>query len=81
MVEPIGEQWSQTAQLSTLFHQLINVNLASAGVKVQPPEFESYMPGRYMPVEKPKPQQDTASMFSTFATMFNMSGVVDGRND
>lgn len=82
MVEPVGEQWSQTAQLSTLFHQLINVNLASAGVKSDPIDFESHMPPRYLRVmTNEKPQQDSGTMFSTFASIFGMSEVVDGRHD
>lgn len=77
MVEPIGEQWSQTAQLTWA---------STLDVFKEPKEPDDFMPPRFIrptkEVAAKLPTQDEAKQqFDSFLGIFGFSGVDDGRND
>lgn len=80
MVEPIGEQWMQTAMLS---RQIAFNTFAKVGEKA--PDLEDFMPARYkrMPavvVEQVDPDQNKRQ-FDAFLGIFGFKDVNNGRND
>lgn len=53
-IEPIGDEWEQSAQVALSVYRLSGIQLAKAGAK--PPEisFDDCMPARYRPPKVPK---------------------------
>lgn len=77
MVEPIGEQWTQTAQLTWA---------ATLNVFKEPKEPDDFMPPRFKRIQKiekvelPKPEE-AKQQFDAFLGIFGFKGAGNGRND
>jgi hypothetical protein len=82
-VEPIGEEWRQTAETNFLLRQLIGIQMAKAGVKSDQFTVNDCMPARYdRPKRKvAKPKSDTNQMFKSLIGAFGLSKVANGNND
>ena len=80
MVEPIGEQWMQTAMLS---RQIAFNTFAKVGEKA--PDLEDFMPARYKrmppPIIEPPSEEEQKKQFDAFLGIFGFKGTSDGRND
>lgn len=90
-IEPIGEHWRQTAQLTTMVERLIEQNALYNGYdNFEPSTIDNHMPARYRR-EKTKKQTATKStksaepnaQFHQLAASFGLSQVVinHGRSD
>lgn len=55
-VEPIGEAWRQTAQLSSMLSQILGAHYAATGVELEALSQDDCMPARYAAEKKPKPK-------------------------
>lgn len=83
-VEPIGERWRQTAQLTTMVERLIEQNALHNGCdKFEPTTIENNMPPRYwrdkaskQTATKPTKQQDPNFQFHQVAAALGLSKVV-----
>jgi hypothetical protein len=75
-VEPIGEQWEQTAQLSLLIRRMYELQLATAGGKPESMDFEDFFPARYRKKPVKKKKKDPKAMFTSLASLFGLKGVV-----
>lgn len=75
MVEPIGEQWKQTAQLTWA---------STLDVFKEPKEPDDFMPTRFQRQKKqaevPQPEE-AKQQFDAFLGIFGFKGVNNGRND
>lgn len=76
MLEPIGEQWKQTAQITWA---------STLDLFKEPRQPDDFMPPRFEQVKKevvefPKPEE-AKQQFDAFLGIFGFSGVADGRND
>jgi hypothetical protein len=90
-VEPIGEHWRQTAQLTTIVTRLIEQNKVYNGFEVaEPATIDGNMPARYrrektkkqVTAKSTKPAEPNAQ-FHQLAASFGLSQVVlaHGRSD
>jgi hypothetical protein len=85
-VEPIGEQWMQSAQICGLLSQVIGVIAATNGVKLDSQTMQDFMPSRFeMP---PKTKQSKTSKknqkvveFNAVAAKLGLGVVVNGNNN
>jgi len=71
-IEPIGEDWRQTAQITGWIKHLIDVQLSKVGVTATETEEDDFMPVRYIREPKQrkkkakKPEAVAKSVFSAF---------------
>jgi hypothetical protein len=82
-VEPIGERWLQTAQITTMVERVLEQNALHRGFdKFKPATIESNMPSRYMREqvtpsnEKQKKPMQPNIQFHQVAAAFGLSEVV-----
>lgn len=79
-VEPIGDQWRQTAETNAMLSNLIAYQAASMGIKIEPATAEDNMPARYEPVKKrPAPTQvetNPQTEFQRVAAAFGLTEIV-----
>jgi len=80
-VEPIGEQWLQSAQVCELLSQLIGVIAATNGVKLDSYTAADFMPGRYERPKEPKKtkkqkQNNATAQFHALAAQLKLTKVV-----
>lgn len=85
-VEPIGEQWAQTAKLASLLSQSIGLQMATAGVKSECVTEADCMPARYHrkatpKVTKKQREQSQKQQAAQLAAHFGLQKVVDGNNN
>jgi hypothetical protein len=84
-VEPIGEQWAQSAQVCELLSQVIGVLAATSGVKLDTYTSQNFMPGRYEPPPKQKPKKPSKNQktaeFNSIAARLGLGAVVNGSNN
>jgi hypothetical protein len=82
-VEPIGEQWRQTAETNTLIERLIEWHAAQTGQSFEPATVDSNMPHRYVPevIPKIKPQRSDKSDFDAFGRSAGFNRGKHGNND
>jgi len=85
LVEPIGEQWLQTAETNQLIARLVEHEAARLGVEMTPTTIEELMPQRFMREKKTKLKSKAkavhASTFNSLAAAFGLKEIVDGRNN
>jgi hypothetical protein len=74
-VEPIGDEWKQTAQLSLMLRNLFEIQLATSGVKTEPITLDDFMPARYRRPPVKKKKKDPKAMFNSLASLFGLKGV------
>ena len=78
-IEPIGEQWRQTATVTTMAARIVEYTAAVAGHKMEPSVIEDAMPSRYRPIKRPairSQQQDQQTDFQRVASAFGLGKVV-----
>jgi hypothetical protein len=84
-VEPIGEQWRQTAETNKLLSRVVELMAARFGIEMEPTTIEELMPQRYKPEKKPKKEKPSKAVasdtFMPLAAMFGLKEVVDGRSN
>jgi hypothetical protein len=83
-VEPIGEQWLQTAKIVTAIEKLVHIKYMQAGVDAKAPSQNDAMPSRYQrpKVKKPKAKPaDSANAFGRIAAAFGFKKVADNGNN
>lgn len=85
-VEPIGENWLQTAKIVTAIEKLIGIEYARAQVKRDEVKQNDIMPIRYRRPKRKKPKEqliDPAIAAKQLAAAFGLKGVVEkhGNND
>jgi len=80
MVEPIGDQWLQTAEINSKLSQIAGLLALQYGTKFDPQSVEDNMPSRYYRPEKRKQivalQSDEKTEFERVASAFGLAGVV-----
>lgn len=79
-VEPIGEQWRQTAETNTLIERLVELRLLEFGSKFEPATVDSNMPARYRREKKQPATQavknDPVSEFEKLGAALGLGEVV-----
>jgi len=84
-VEPIGEQWHQTAQLTYWIKQLVDIEIMKSGGKPNNADVLDFMPPRFSKPKQPKAKlkmQSPKDMFASVASALGFAGKVNnGRND
>lgn len=78
-IEPIGEQWRQTATVTTMAARIVEYTAAVAGHKMDPTLVDDAMPARYRPYKrqaiKSQPQ-DQQTDFNRLASALGLGKVV-----
>jgi len=82
-VEPVGEHWRQTAEITTMLARQIEYTVAlKTGNPMEPTTIQDNMPSRYRRIAKPKPKpvkqstEDKRSEFERVASSLGLGKIV-----